>query len=1122
MASASAGDFGRHLSRLFGAGSAVGLTDGDLLERFAHRRDEAAEAAFETLLARHGAMVLTVCRQVLGDSHSAEDAFQATFLVVVRRARSLRVREPGSLGPWLHGVAYRIALKTRQAAARRRAHEHRVAVPVVGTHCTAIENDELQSSLHDEVNRLPAKYRAPVVLCYFEGRTHDEAAASLGWPVGTVRGRLARARDRLRSRLTRRGLAPSDWIGSYLLAPAARIEPSARLLEATVAAAIRGTPTATVGVMANVMLRNLLLARLPMAGAVVSIALIAAGFGLAVSSTRVLQPGPQPDPAPAPIAPARVLRTAIDRQGDPLPRFARARIGTNRFHAGSHVLSVTYTRDAKSLVTLERPDVVRVWDAITGQVVREIGDANRDRPMTSPGLQIALSPDGQTLATAEPSGQTAATVDQPGRLRLWDVNSGRERRRWLRIPATYEGLTFSPDGRTVAAGERRFDETTKRWDSFIDLWDTTALTERRRRIPGDWVWLWDLAFSPDGKVLATASRDSEIMDGNTLIGADKGSTRLWDTATGRELRRFPVDRLDFGSLAFSPDSKLLAVTVSDGTVRFYDVTSRQERLPRLGPEPARLLGRDIKDGPSETRQIIRLAFSPDGTILAGGDGHLSDFSLANIHLWDVARGQERLRIPAHQQHVSSLSFAPDGKTLASTGGEPVVRLWDVASGRELVPQSGHRSGARSLVVSPADGTVFTAGDDGTIRQWDPSSGRELGLIAQLNGPVESLSVSSDGETLLIGGSTVTQPRRVSWMHIWSVAERREIRRLAQQHEVTYIAYSPDGKTFASNGRIWDTVSGKVLVTLRHHDPQNDRFMSFSPIFYTPDSKQILTAEPGGAWIWDIATGREARRAVLWSNCHDRATLSPDGRFLATRGPRDQFRGRSEDWPYRIWELASGQEVATIDAHGDHYLLGPFSPNGRFLATAGGRLGQIVRVLDLVTGREVRRFEGHRGAVNAVAFARDGRSVISASDDATALVWDISDLMDLPTSDDPITADELKARWAELAGADARAAYGATWALSIRSAVPFLREHLRPATSADPKGIPAASGPIAPPEVLRTLRAIAALERVGTPEARAVLETLARGNPGAIETRDAKLAIDRLTRRPAARASSSHR
>ena len=127
MASASLQDLGRRFGRLFGPGSSVGLTDRELLERFAHRRDDAAEAAFETLLTRHGAMVLTVCRQVLGDSHAAEDAFQATFLVVIRRAGSLRVRDPGCLGAWLHRVAYRIASKTRLEAARRRAREHRVA-----------------------------------------------------------------------------------------------------------------------------------------------------------------------------------------------------------------------------------------------------------------------------------------------------------------------------------------------------------------------------------------------------------------------------------------------------------------------------------------------------------------------------------------------------------------------------------------------------------------------------------------------------------------------------------------------------------------------------------------------------------------------------------------------------------------------------------------------------------------------------------------------------------------------------------------------------------------------------------------------------------------------------------
>src|SRR5262249_44542868 len=194
-----------------------------------------------------------------------------------------------------------------------------------------------------------------------------------------------------------------------------------------------------------------------------------------------------------------------------------------------------------------------------------------------------------------------------------------------------------------------------------------------------------------------------------------------------------------------------------------------------------------------------------------------------------------------------------------------------------------------------------------------TSGRELGLIAGLSGSVEALAVAPDGKALLVGGPMQTQPQQVDRLGLWSVAEHREIRRFApsRERDVDYIAYSPGGKTVASEGRIWDTVSGKVLLTLRHQDLRNGDFLSFSPIFYTPDGKQIITAEPYGAWIWDLATGRELRQAARWSNHHDRAILSPDGRFLATHGPGGRSRGQSDDPPITLWELASGQEVATL-------------------------------------------------------------------------------------------------------------------------------------------------------------------------------------------------------------------
>ena len=198
----------RQVRSLFGGGTAAGLTDRQLLERFA-ARGEAAEPAFAAIVDRHGAMVLRVGRSVLRDEHDAQDAFQATFLVLARKARSLRVVD--SLAPWLRGVAYRTALGARSAALRRKARERGAARPEAEP--APAQADDLGLVLHEELGRLPERFRAAVVLCCLEGLTHEQAARELGCPPGTLQSRLARGRARLRDRLVRRGLAPSAaWL----------------------------------------------------------------------------------------------------------------------------------------------------------------------------------------------------------------------------------------------------------------------------------------------------------------------------------------------------------------------------------------------------------------------------------------------------------------------------------------------------------------------------------------------------------------------------------------------------------------------------------------------------------------------------------------------------------------------------------------------------------------------------------------------------------------------------------------------------------------------------------------------------------------------------------------------
>jgi RNA polymerase sigma factor (sigma-70 family) len=246
-------------------------SDGELLKLFSDRRNRSAEASFATLMERHGPMVLRVCQQMLGDSDDALDAFQATFLVLVQKADSVRKRD--SVASWLHGVARRVALRAKADAARRREHERRRAVMAPESVRDTVED---RPEIHDEIARLPEKYREPVVLCYLEGLSVEVAARRLKCPEGTVLSRLARARDRLRLGLTRRGLAlPAVFIAGGLVPRSAAALPPA-LLETTAQAAMRfasgqGVASAAAVALAKSTLRAMLITKLTLAASVMTV-----------------------------------------------------------------------------------------------------------------------------------------------------------------------------------------------------------------------------------------------------------------------------------------------------------------------------------------------------------------------------------------------------------------------------------------------------------------------------------------------------------------------------------------------------------------------------------------------------------------------------------------------------------------------------------------------------------------------------------------------------------------------------------------------------------------------------------------------------------------------------------
>ena len=275
-----------------------------------------------------------------------------------------------------------------------------------------------------------------------------------------------------------------------------------------------------------------------------------------------------------------------------------------------------------------------------------------------------------------------------------------------------------------------------------------------------------VAFAPDGKTIASASDDKTV--------------RLWDVASGKEIRQFRGHQDVVRSVAFSPNGKMVASASGDKTVRLWDVAS----------------GTEIRQCQGHQAGASSVVFSPDGkTVASAGDD-------TRVRLWDVVSGTEIRQCQGHQAGVSSAVFSPDGKTLASVSWDNTVRLWDVASGREIRQLRGHQGiqGVWSVMYSPDGKTLASASDDRTVRLWEVASGRE---ICQCQGhlfPVRSVVYSPDGKT--VASASVDQTVR-----LWEAANGKEIKKLqAQQGVVLAVAFSPDGRTLASGGH-----SGTVLV-----------------------------------------------------------------------------------------------------------------------------------------------------------------------------------------------------------------------------------------------------------------------------------------------------------------------
>ncbi|HLN26309.1 MAG TPA: sigma-70 family RNA polymerase sigma factor [Gemmataceae bacterium] len=1107
-----------------------GTSDRELLHRFARRRDE---AAFATLVRRHGPMVLQVCRRTLHNWHDAEEVCQGVFLVLASKAASRHWQK--SIANWLHQVAYHLALNARTAAIRRALHESRAPTPHSQDPVAEITGRELRAVLDEELARLPYKYRAPLVLCYLEGATRDEAARQLDWPLSTLKSRVERGRELLGKRLAARGLTLSAGLSTALLLES----PSQAALPAGLAMSIAHRAIAFAGSrmtagavasersaqLAQAMLKSMRLNQFKaVAMWLLGGCLLVAGAGVGAHSlSPIQQPEANLQDRSHPVALAgeklEAAETQIrtDRYGDPLPDGALARLGTIRFRYAGWLYGLAFSPDGIRLVSVGS-DGVRQWEVESGRPLGVFGE-NADA--------LAFLDGGKRILTG---GESVV---------IWATADGREVRR-LPIKGGLHHCSVSPDG-TLLAGAASdgalllIDAVTgavlKQLNGHED--QLSKLPQGAQPRIGQ---IQSVAFSPDGKSLASACfQDSRVF--------------IWDPATGKVRHTLPGHNQP-NVVLFSPNGRMLAVGGNDCLIHVWDVAT----------------GRKLQQLRGHLGPIQGLAFSPDGLSLASGasgnppgmkGGVATD---STLRLWDLQTGKSR-PLPGPERSAQSVTFSPDGKSLAAGGSGTSIHLIDLATGKRKQERSGHEGRIFRVALSPDGSTLASGGEDNVIYLWDLKTNQEKARLEGHQGHVSGLAFTPDGAELVSCSYDGT-------VRVWDWRRGKEIRRLAETNGWHYgLDLAPDGKTLVlPTGQLWNVTTGKQIGVVPNYRGLMPRAM------FSPGGKTL--AVPGRRCaVLEIATGKEiccftgheAKQGDPRINgvIVDCVAFSPDGRRAASGG--------AEGMAY-IWDAASGQMLRRLQGHENPIIDITFSLDGRTVATADGSLWnhkeQTVRLWEALTGKERRRFVGHQAQVTSIVFSHDAQRIISGSEDGTALVWDATGVLKPQTA--KATNENL---WHDLAGEDGVAAYEAMCALTARQEVAFLARLLRPVKSPDPAIIGrlladldnsdfatrrraeraldeleqlAESGlrkamvestslevrrradtlltklDTSPPssKTIQALRAVEVLERIATPEALDVLKTLAGGAPEARLTQEALASLQRLSRRHCSASSAT--
>ena len=626
------------------------------------------------------------------------------------------------------------------------------------------------------------------------------------------------------------------------------------------------------------------------------------------------------------------LAAERDPYGDSLPSGAVARLGTTRLRDSSVLQAIAYSPDGNTLVAASAS--IRIWDAADGRLVRELVKDS------TPYRSLAVAPDGKTVAFPESS-----------RVNLLHTTTGKLVHSFAGHEQYSECTAYSPDGKVLASGGR---------DGTIRFWDMVTGKELRTLDnPGETTYL---AYTPDGKSLISTS----------WSGRGNVECQSWELETGKVVRRWE----DIGKPGvLSPDGKILATGTADFQLCLWDMDTGKElkrfELPRENSYSI----------PAEAARCA--AFSPDGTLVAAGD--MTD----RVHVWEVSTGKELHCSPPLGNPVTCLAFSPDGKTLA-VGAWQQILLWEATSGKDQHPFGAHADEVGNVVAFSPDGKTIATQSGNSLILWDPLTGRERQKWADKT----LVAFSPNGDMLLREEGSIVQ---------WKPATGKVIRHFevygrefAEPEALARITvvFSRDRKAMVSGSldrtiRMWDFATGELLWQARREDKDRQFPADIGghwPLGFTHDGKAVVTlSDDAVVRFWDAATGKELR----WFRIDAReAALSPDGRFLVAVGKDvaapDGKSQSSSAAPPRLWDLTE-EDPQPTELYARPARCPAFSPDGGVVAVGDG---PNIVLLEYTSGKELRRLKGHQDDVLQIAFAPNGRLLVSDSYDLTALVWEL--------------------------------------------------------------------------------------------------------------------------------------